>query len=627
MSVAFVRQLGSQPGIQLNPLQDNSDGFAQDNADQRFGIALRAKRGRIDRCFKVNRGNVLAKLGTGDSIRSDQLNEALVQTYEALGNGAFEAVVHRLTTSAAALNYIVLVDGPIRTASNISAASSDKSFNRSAGSFVADGFKMGQTITTTGFATSANNGSFVITAVTAGKITIGGSDGNVIVTEATGASVTITAASGPGAKDIIFSVQGSLPPAYILAVRHLGCFNDGIKVSIHANTKMSGGSPVPNNVVRLKVKAPNGDTLFDLSGSLDPLAVDDFGASIFLPDVAERSSVNPELVVRVNTSSAQTIKTTSNAYGRTGGRDQYANSDTLIYFTEGGTGYSQADYDLAAERLTETEFDYAYIASGGTQSVALISTLAQLAFDTNRLVRFDVPVIDSNLTPAAAIAFVASLGIDSYYCSAFWHPVKCNDPLNGGKAFLGTSTLNIAKACLRNANRNAEGFAPKNAPIAGKEHAIGRTGMEQQYTPDQFELSDLADAKINPVIYQRYNGGGRFVFTDSLTMALTEVSLRKLISVADMSSSIDDVVTRFGKEVLQLPMTTAIVRMSKFLKKLFESAEAAQWIIPSDDLDGKSFQFSVVRSDVRPADQMIVNYSLRYDGVVRQIFITQTLSR
>ena len=45
MTVAFVRQLGSEPGVQLNPLRDASEVPSTDNADQVFGIMMRATRG------------------------------------------------------------------------------------------------------------------------------------------------------------------------------------------------------------------------------------------------------------------------------------------------------------------------------------------------------------------------------------------------------------------------------------------------------------------------------------------------------------------------------------------------------------------------------------------------------
>ena len=76
----------------------------------------------------------------------------------------------------------------------ISAQASDNSFNDSAAGFVAAGFTTGKAVRVSGFTGSGANNitSGVVTAVTAGKLTIGGTDGDVIVDDAAGESVTIT---------------------------------------------------------------------------------------------------------------------------------------------------------------------------------------------------------------------------------------------------------------------------------------------------------------------------------------------------------------------------------------------------------------------------------------------------
>ncbi|MNZ68579.1 hypothetical protein D3C78_868490 [compost metagenome] len=158
---------------------------------------------------------------------------------------------------------------------------------------------------------------------------------------------------------------------------------------------------------------------------------------------------------------------------------------------------------------------------------------------------------------------------------------------------------------------------------------MNRSGIVQTYTPNNQELNALARAKINPVVFESYTGGGRYVFRDSLTCAMVDTSLKKLIAVADMSTSIDDAVTRFGKDVLQLPMVIAVKRMRDFLTTLFEGAEASGWVVPSSDpaMDGAAWRFAVAPNEVRPYELMDVQYWVRYDGTVRQIHVTHTLSR
>lgn len=79
------------------------------------------------------------------------------------------------------------------TATTISALASDNSFNDSADGFVAAGFAVGNRVGVLGFTGDTDNNLTVgvITALTTGKMTIGGTDGDVIVDDAAGESVTI----------------------------------------------------------------------------------------------------------------------------------------------------------------------------------------------------------------------------------------------------------------------------------------------------------------------------------------------------------------------------------------------------------------------------------------------------
>lgn len=547
MSTAFVRQLGAESGVQLNPLRDNSEIPVSDNADQVFGIMMRATRGRIDKPFKVDRGNVFKKLGKGEQIRVSALNEAWVHVVEALNNGAYEAVVQRITTPTAAIKWAKLV-----------------------------------------------------------------------VTDITFANT--------------FTVSPTAPVApYLFAVKHLECYNDGIVIEYRADEVKVGGVATANNKLTLRIRDKDGNLLYEFYGSLDPAAKDDYGNSAYLPDVA--LALTDAVEISIGTVGAgATIEPTSPAYGYdTNGQEKWAKSGVLVCFDEGGTAYATADYMAARQSLQYTPFNYAYISSGGTQAPALLAQLAQLAFDTNRQLRFDIP---GNLTPEAAITFVEQLNMGAsptaHLMHAFWSPIKSDDPTGvNPKGHIGTATLNIAYACLRNAQTNAKGFAPKNYVIAGREWPIRRTRMTQVYSPRDQELNALARAKINPVMYEVYSGGGRYVFRDSLTCALVESSLKKLISVADMSTSIDDSVTRFGKDILQLPMQVAVKKMQDFLVELFSGAEASGWLVPSNaaEMNGKAWKFDVRPNEVRPYDRMDCSYGLRYDGTVRQVFVTQTLTR
>ena len=554
MSTAFVRQLGSESGVQLNPLRDNSEIPTTDNSDQVFGIMMRATRGRIDKPFAVDRGNVFKKLGSGEQVRLSALNEAWVHVVEALNKGAYQAIVQRLSTSAAVIKYAVVA----------AEMSEDE--------------------------TPAPTGNFT------------------------------------------FTVSENLPATpYLFAVKHLECFNDGIVLEFRAEEVTSGGLPADNDKLTLRLRDKDGNLQYEFYGSLKSDAKDDYGNSAYLPDVALAQTDAVEITTGVTGASA-VIGSDSAAYGYdTNGQQKWAKSGTLVCFVEGGTAYTTQDYMAARDKLQYTQFDYAYISSGGTQAPALLAQLAQLAFDTNRQLRFGIP---GNLAPEAAVAFVNQLNMGAsqtaHLMHAFWAPLKSDDPTGiNPHGYFGTETLNIAYGCGRNAQKNAKGFAPKNYPIAGREWPLQRTRIVQTYSPTNQELNLLARAKINPVIYETYTGGGRYVFRDSLTCALVESSLKKLIAVADMSTSIDESVTRAAKDFLQLPMDVSVKKMRDFLTTLFEGAQASGWLVPSNDpqMNGAAWAYDVRPNEQRPYDAMDVSYWLRYDGTNRQTFVTQTLTK
>lgn len=254
MATAFVRQLGQEPGVQLNPLRDNSEVPSIDNADQVFGIMMRATRGRIDKPFKVNRGNVRTKLGKGDQVRVNALNEAYVHVVEALNNGAYEAVVQRLVAADAAVKWAV-----------------------------------------------------------------------------------VTVDAGTGA--ISYSVSATDPVApYLFAVKHLECHNDGITIEYRADEKKVGGVTKANDVITVRLRDADGNLLYAFTGSLSPTALDDYGKSMYLPDVA--TSATDAVSIRVGvTGVSATVAPTSSAYGYdTAGGEKWSKSAVLACFEEGAAG-------------------------------------------------------------------------------------------------------------------------------------------------------------------------------------------------------------------------------------------------------------------------------------------------
>lgn len=538
-SIPFTRALGARPGVQLNALKDNTDTPSLSVNDQVVAVIGRFPRGRIDKAFRVSQNDQARNLGASGSLAASALNEPRVQIYEALRDGAYQAVVSRLV--------------PV--------------------------------------------GSTVL---------------NLMIVKA------------DGLVDTQWSVAASAPGGYLLSIKHLECFSDGIYAEINAQEALDDtDTPVASKWVTLRLKDPvTNELLFDaFSGSLDPLAKDEFGASTYLPNVI--SAVTD--LVEVTVAAGATVATASLFYGvDTDGADKFVGK-LLAYFTEGGTTYVNTDYDAACEKVRRSQNGYGYIISGGTQNTALLSRLLNLGFKTNKQVRWDIA---GGNAPAAAITFYNSVGgaVDSHYSQCFWAPLLADDPLNGGKAYIGTAGINVGLACARNAQTNANGIAPKNYPIAGSDYSLTRSGVIQKFDPEDTELDDLAKAGINPVLFMNYQSGGRYAFTDSLTGAKTN-GARKLIATAEMSSTVDDTLAAYAQECLQKPMDIAIKRMTDFTKKFLGDIETAKWATPSAELGNRSFIAEIKPNSSRPTDRMDVGYWVHYDGTARAIYIQQTLSK
>lgn len=108
--------------------------------------------------------------------------------------GAFyvrEAGVVKLISDRPAGITASFTDGTNKTitATTLSVATADNSFNDSGNGFLTAGFKVGDTIHTSGFSNGGNNSKWVISTVVAGKIVL--TDGTGLVVEAAGASATV----------------------------------------------------------------------------------------------------------------------------------------------------------------------------------------------------------------------------------------------------------------------------------------------------------------------------------------------------------------------------------------------------------------------------------------------------
>jgi len=429
---------------------------------------------------------------------------------------------------------------------------------------------------------------------------------------------------GEGASETWSTVTEEAGPTgnFLIALKHLECFSDGVIAEIHAHEVKSEGVKVASNIVSIQLRdvIDNKVILGPYKGSLDIQALDEFDQSYYIGDVIAQST---DVLEVVEVKQGAKVPTTATFYGRVNSKDQWA-SKKLDYFTEGEPVYTNDELDAALDRIKRSRPTFTYLCSGGTESVALISRLLALGKTLNRQVLWDIP---GRLSPEAAATFYASVGgdTDSLYSHAYWAPLSAQNPVVGGKAIFGTSGMQAGLRCKRNAQTNAKGIAPRNRPIAGDDYAVTRTNITQVFDLDEdIDLEVLAESRINPVIFRDYTSGGKYAWVDSLTGAQTE-GASKLIAVAEMATYVDDTVAAAAQGFLQKPMAEAITETTKFLETFFAALQSAGWLQPSAELDGACYSATVQANAAQPFEKMNIDYSICYDGTNRVTVVQQNL--
>jgi hypothetical protein len=566
----FERQIGEQSGIQLNPTVDRTDGVAG-FGDQTAAIVGSFNRGRIDKPFWVDAQTLRARLGAPVSLSKSLLNEAYLHVYEALQNGAQQVLVSRLLRENVTNDFVVIqVDA---TAGALQTETGEPILN-SAGA-----------------------------AITVGNTAI----------------ITTAASISTGFADelaIAFKLKDGINEGFFVRA-NFDAYDD-VDAWNAAHTVFNPKS------LRLTIEILDKaslQVLYRAIGAVHPDSVDEFGQTRYIGDLA--SDVFVFYAGNLPNASYQEALEDSTMGVMADGTRLFIRK-SVDPFNHINTAYTNTELDVACDALRYTNEDFGYIMGGGTQSVPLLTRLIALSYNTETLLAIDVP---SDKNEEDAITWVNALNVDNFLISCYWTPLKCDEPINGGKQSWGSSGAQIGLRCNRNARVNSIGFAPKNNPIAGKNWPLPRTGITQLRTPTANQLSNLAKAKINPVILDKFSDGSSYTFRDSLTMARTLISKRKLITTAEMSAHMNQIAVRIVKDYLQQGMTVAIARSRAQIERLCQNAEASGWLVPSRDPQflGLTYTLELKPNDARPNDWMDVRFYVSFDGVARVAIIEQTI--
>lgn len=398
---------------------------------------------------------------------------------------------------------------------------------------------------------------------------------------------------------------------WFLSIKLADCINEGVYVQLQqGKTKDEITLKIRERKYNSKgTEIATGNILYEITGSTDINAVDDFGQSYYLGDVAERF-YGDWLIVEANQQANVVLNTDAFSSQMVG--------VGIEPFYEGPSDITNEDFQAAAEQIKKTSLQYRYIMTDSS-NLALIDALFRAAIYNNRKMFADIP---GNLSPDAAIRWKSLFEWDeqqSMYIDWTWSPIKRQDPTyKNGVVHLSSVGQKVGYSCVRNGNLNGFGLPPLQQPIAGSDYMLTGTNFTQTYQPDVVEIAALAEARINPCIYEEYHNASGYVWADSLS-GTQKTGISKLTSAAEITIWLMDYFGRYSKSHLQKPMEERIRKQKEELEKVLNWAEASGWLTKSKSLGGVAYTYSVYRNERYPDDRMDWVINIGIEGVVRQV--------
>lgn len=231
--------------------------------------------------------------------------------------------------------------------------------------------------------------------------------------------------------------------------------------------------------------------------------------------------------------------------------------------------------------------------------------------------------IDPTITPEQAAEFALSMDAQSHRVQFIWSPNLCRPrgaiSLSGRKipaAYIGQY---IGDKLLRNAQTNAEGYAPLHVGVAWKDFPFRKKALELRpdVVLDEPAVEMLAKAKVNVVRPIKFKQGVRFVLSDLLTQRQSKNSALRLVTAAEIAMRTSNETVAILKEHMLKPTAGYLKDASKDIDKYLSGAATAGWLKPAEDLGGKPYEFRLTPDKDYPFERVRLYLARRPEGATR----------
>lgn len=262
----------------------------------------------------------------------------------------------------------------------------------------------------------------------------------------------------------------------------------------------------------------------------------------------------------------------------------------------------------------------AYIALPQTKDLPLYVAALRAAEKLN--IPLDAE-IDPTLTPEQAAQFALSMDAQSHRVQFIWSPNLCRPrdavSLSGRKIPAPYIGQYIGDKLLRNAQTNAEGYAPLHVGVAWKDFPFRKKALELRpdMVLDEPAVEMLAKAKVNVVRPIKFKQGVRFVLSDLLTQRQSKNSALRLVPAAEIAMRTSNETVAILKEHMLKPTANYLKDASKDIDKYLSGAAVAGWLKPAEDLGGKPYEFRLTPDKDYPFERVRLYLARRPEGATR----------
>lgn len=228
----------------------------------------------------------------------------------------------------------------------------------------------------------------------------------------------------------------------------------------------------------------------------------------------------------------------------------------------------------------------------------------------------------------SVVGLVEAMALNDHRIAVLWNPNESRP--SGASTVLARKKWRpcvgdyLAKLLIRNAATNASGIPPLNRPIAGYDFPVSFRDIEQfdGLTLDEEAQNALAEAGVNVVINERFEGGDRWIYGDALTQYDSKTSALRLTNAAEIETYTTNGVLGITKKHLLKGMSTFITDATDECERFLSacSTDTAGLLKPSSELGGLYYALSITPRADAPFEKADVKLSRRPEGCARQVF-------